>query len=259
MARQRVLITGATSGFGAGVALELARSRFDVTAAGQTWQQVTSLRERAADEKTELDVIKLDLLDPVDLAHAADRDVDILILNAGVQEAGALVDIPLDRVRRSFEVNVLGHLDLAQRLIPAMMKRKRGRVIWMSSQAGLMGVPFLGTYSTTKHAIEGIASTMKAELNPFGIQVATLNPGLYRTGFNETGAESYSQWASQREARIPMPDAAPLLALQHDPQPMIDAIVELVKARKPRYRTMLPEDAVLEAKASQAMGWTQKA
>jgi len=56
-----------------------------------------------------------------------------------------------------------------------------------------------------------------------------------------------------------MPDAAPLLALQHDPQPMIDAIVELVKARKPRYRTMLPEDAVLEAKASQAMGWTQKA
>jgi len=145
MARQRVLITGATSGFGAGVALELARSRFDVTAAGQTWQQVTSLRERAADEKTKLDVIKLDLLDPMDLAHAADMDVDILMLNAGVQEAGALVDIPLDRVRRSFEVNVLGHLDLAQRLIPAMMKRKRGRVIWMSSQAGLMGVPFLGT------------------------------------------------------------------------------------------------------------------
>jgi len=74
MARQRVLITGATSGFGGGVALELARSRFDVTAAGETWQQVTSLRERAAAEKTELDVIKLDLLDPMDLAPAADRD-----------------------------------------------------------------------------------------------------------------------------------------------------------------------------------------
>jgi hypothetical protein len=89
--------------------------------------------------------------------------------------------------------------------------------------------------------------------------VATINPGLYGTGFNETGAESYSQWASQREVRIPMPDAAPLMALQHDPQPMIDAIVDVVRARRPRYRTMLPEDAVLEAKASQALGWTQKA
>lgn len=259
MARQRVVITGATSGFGAGVALELARARFDVTAAGETWQQVTSLRERAAERNTTLEVIKLDLLDPIDLAHAADRDVDILILNAGVQEAGALVDIPVDRVRRSFEINVLAHLDLAQRVIPAMIGRKRGKIVWMSSQAGLMGVPFLGAYSATKHAIEAIASTMKAELNPFGIQVAVVNPGLYRTGFNETGAESYGQWASHRDVHIPMPDAAPLMALQHDPQPMIDAIVEMVRARKPQYRTMLPDDAVLEAKTSQARGWTQKA
>lgn len=259
MARRRVLITGATSGFGAGAALGLARAKFDVTAAGETWQQVTSLRERAEAEKTDLDVIKLDLLDHIDIEHAADREVDILILNAGVQEAGALVDIPFERVRRSFEINVFAHLDLAQRVIPGMMKRKHGRVVWMSSQAGLMGVPFLGTYSATKHAIEGIASTMKAELNVFGIEVATVNPGLYRTGFNETGAESYSQWSSQREVRIPMPDAAPLMALQHDPQPMIDAIVEMVRAKKPAYRTMLPEDAVLEAKAAQALGWTQKA
>jgi hypothetical protein len=49
------------------------------------------------------------------------------------------------------------------------------------------------------------------------------------------------------------------MALQHDPQPMIDAIVDVVRARRPRYRTMLPDDAVLEAKASQALGWTQKA
>ncbi|MEP6843449.1 MAG: SDR family oxidoreductase [Pseudolysinimonas sp.] len=259
MARMRALITGATSGFGAGVALELARSRLDVTAAGQTWQQVTMLRQRAVDEKTKLEVIKLDLLDPLDLIHAADRDVDVLILNAGVQETGSLVDIPLDRVRRSFEINVLAHLDLAQRLIPGMMKRKSGKIVWMSSQAGLMGVPFLGAYSATKHAIEAIASTMKAELNPFGIAVATVNPGLYRTGFNDTGAETYGQWSAEQDVHIPMPDAAPLMALQHDPQPMIEAIVAMVRDRKSQYRTMLPEDAVLEAKASQALGWTQKA
>jgi len=259
MARTRVLITGSTSGFGEGVAIGLAKARFDVTGAGETWQQLWSLGERAEHEKAKLELIKLDLLDPIDLGHAADRDVDVLILNAAVQEAGALVDIPLERVRRSFEINVLAQLELVQRLVPGMMKRKSGLIVWMSSQAGLMGVPFLGTYAATKHAIEAIASTMKAELNPFGIGVATVNPGLYRTGFNESGVANYAQWSGQRDVRIPMPDAAPLMALQHDPQPMIDAIVAMVRSRKPEYRTMLPEDAVLEAKASQHLGWTQKA
>jgi short-subunit dehydrogenase len=257
--KHKILLTGATSGFGAGTALGLAKAGHHVTAAGQTWQQVTALRERAAQEKIKLTVIKLDLLDEIDLAHAAELEVDTLVLNAGVQEAGALVDVPLERVRRSFEVNVFGHLALAQRLIPAMMKRKSGKIVWVSSQAGLMGVPFLGTYSATKHAIEGIASTMKAELNPFGIGVATVNPGLFRTGFNETGAESYGQWAGQQEVHIPMPDAAPLMKLQHDPQPMIDAMVEMITDRRSAYRTMLPEDAVVEAKLAQQLGWTQKA
>lgn len=256
--RRRILITGATSGFGAGAAIALAQAGHRVTAAGETWAQVTALRERAAEEKARLDVIKLDLLDPIDVAKAGALEVDVLVLNAGIQEAGSLVDIPLERVRRSFEVNVIGHLDLAQRIIPGMLKRKSGKVVWMSSQAGLMGIPFLGAYAASKHAIEAIASTMKAELNPFGIAVATINPGLYATGFNDTGAESYGQWSGQREVRIPMPDAAPLLKLQHDPQPMIDAIVAMIPDRKGAYRTMLPEDAVLEAKASQALGWSQK-
>jgi len=73
VARQRVLITGATSGFGAGVALQLARARFDVTAAGETWQQVTSLREIAAEQKAKLDVIKLDLLEQSDIADQCAR------------------------------------------------------------------------------------------------------------------------------------------------------------------------------------------
>ncbi len=86
-----------------------------------------------------------------------------------------------------------------------------------------------------------------------------MNPGLYRTGFNETGAESYGQWAGQREVHIPMPDAAPLMKLQHDPQPMIDAMVDMIPDRRSAYRTMLPDDAIVEAKLSEQIGWTQKA
>jgi short-subunit dehydrogenase len=257
--KQRILITGATSGFGAGTAIGLAKAGHRVTAAGETWAQVSSLRQRLTEEKVRLDVIKLDLLDEIDIAHAAELDVDILVLNAGVQEAGSLVDIPLERVRRSFDVNVFGHLALAQKIVPAMIKRKSGKVVWMSSQAGLMGIPFLGTYAATKHAIEAIASSMKAELNPFGIGVATINPGLFRTGFNDTGAESYRQWSTRQDVHIPMPNAAPLLATQHDPQQMIDAMVKMIPDKRSVYRTILPADAAAEVKVSQHLGWTQKA
>lgn len=256
---QRILLTGATSGFGAGVALGLARKKHHVIAAGETWQQVRDLRERAAAEKVKLEVIKLDLLSEIDLAHAASFEVDTLVLNAGLQESGSMVDIPLELVRRSFEINVFAHLDLAQRIVPGMIERNSGKVVWLSSIAGLVAPPFLGTYAATKHAIEAIAASMKTELNPLGIAVATINPGIYGTGFNDTGAESHVQWASQRDVHVPMPPVGPLLKAQHDPQPMIDAMIAEIPDRKGAYRTMLPADAVVAAKAAQKLAWEQKA
>ncbi len=90
MKRQRIMITGATSGFGAGAALGLAEAGHDVIACGETWQQVSSLRERGDEQKVKrLEVIRLDLLNPTDLEHAATYDVDVLVLNAGVQETGS--------------------------------------------------------------------------------------------------------------------------------------------------------------------------
>jgi short-subunit dehydrogenase len=256
--KQKILISGATSGLGAGVALGLSRHHH-VTAAGETWQQVTSLRERADEEGAKLDVIKLDLLNEVDIAHAAELEVDTLVLNAAVQEAGSIVDVPMELIRRAFEINVFAHLDLARRIVPQMIKRKGGRIVWVSSQAGLYAPPFLGAYAATKHAIEAIASNMRAELSLFGIGVATINPGFFRTGFNETGAESYQQWSKRVDVMVPMPPAGPVLALQHDPQPMIDAMIDAIPDKKSLYRTMLPEDAVVETKLAQELAWTNKA
>jgi short-subunit dehydrogenase len=258
MARKRILITGASSGFGRGTAFGLAK-KHEVIAACETWQQVWSLRQDADDAGSKLQVIKLDLLSEIDLAHAATYEVDILVLNAGVQENGSLVDIPLELVRRSFEVNVFAHLDLAQRLVPGMIERKSGKVVWVSSLEGLWAVPFMGAYAATKHAIEALAASMKAELNPLGIGVMTVNPGLYRTGYNETGAETPGQWQT-KDTLVPMPKALKaVLAIEHDPQPMIDAMVDAIPDRKSVYRLMLPEDAVVEAKAAQELAWTQRA
>lgn len=254
---QKILITGASSGFGRGTALELARQGHEVIAAAETWPQVRSVRADAAAAGVDLRVIKLNLLDDIDIEHAGGFEVDVLVLNAGVMEGGAMVDIPLQRVRESFDINVFGHLALAQKVAARMVERGSGKIVWTSSMGGILVVPFLGAYCATKHAIEAIAGAMKAELEQFGVTVATINPGVFGTGFNDTGAESYVQWYNPATALVPMPDFGPSLADQYDPQEMIDAMVEVIPASDHLYRTMRPLATIEEAKAWQSTEWTQ--
>ncbi|MFM0703557.1 SDR family oxidoreductase [Paraburkholderia sediminicola] len=198
---KKILITGASSGFGRGAAMELARRAHEVVATAETWPQVRSLRADAASAGVKLEVIKLNLLDEIDIAHAAGYDPDVLVLNAGAMESGSIIDIPMERVRESFEINVFGHMKLAQGIVPKMVARKSGKVVWTSSMGGILVIPFVGVYCATKHAIEGIAGAMKAELAPYGVKVATVNPGVFGTGFNDTGAESHVQWYDARPRR----------------------------------------------------------
>ncbi|KXP03592.1 SDR family oxidoreductase [Tsukamurella pseudospumae] len=256
---KKILITGASSGFGAGAALELARQGHEVVAAAETWPQVRSLRAAATDAGVRLEVIKLNLTDEIDIKHASSFDPDVLVLNAGVMEGGSMVDVPLARVRESFEINVFGHLALVQAIVPKMVARKSGKVVWTSSMGGILVVPFVGAYCATKHAIEAIAGSMKAELAPYGVQVATVNPGVFGTGFNDTGAESYVQWYDADSAVVPMPDMGDSLADQADPQEMIDAMVEIIPADEHLYRTMRPVATIDAAKQWQETEWTQNA
>jgi NAD(P)-dependent dehydrogenase (short-subunit alcohol dehydrogenase family) len=260
MARtQKILITGASSGFGLETAIGLAERGHDVTAAAETWPQVRSFRETAERRKVTLEVIKLDLLDPIDLAHAALVETDILVLNAGIQESGAMVDLPIERLRRSFDINLFGHLDLVQRMMPALLKRRHPKIFWMSSIAGITAVPFLGAYSATKHAIEAVAGAMHLELAPLGVTVATFAPGVFRTGFNDTGVESMRQWHDAGTAIVPVPPLGAALKVQSDPREMIDAMIETIPARKHRYRTMRPESAEKLAKTAQQADWVMPA
>ena len=256
---KKILITGASSGFGQGTAIELARRGHHVVATAETWPQVRGLRSDAKAAGVELEVIKLNLLNAIDIDHAATYDPDVIVLNAGVMESGSIIDIPMERVRESFEINVFGHMRLAQAIVPKMVSRKAGKVVWMSSMGGLLVIPFVGVYCATKHAIEAIASAMRAELAPHGVKVATVNPGLFGTGFNDTGAESHVQWYDATRAVVPMPDFSGALTDQFDPQEMIDAMVEIIPADEHLYRTMRPRDTINVAKEWQAMEWTQNA
>src|SRR5277367_5214121 len=110
---KKILITGAGSGLGEGAAIELARNGHAVIAAAHTWPQVTALRAKAeAMGLASLRVEKLDLLDSYDVRQVGQWSFDVLVNNAGMGEGGPIAEIPVDIVRRNFEVNVFAPLVL---------------------------------------------------------------------------------------------------------------------------------------------------
>lgn len=253
---KRVLITGAASGFGRGVALGLARKGHDVIAGCQIWPQVWELRQAAKSEELSLRVVKLDLLNEIDRANALTLEIDTLFNNAGIMESGSMVEIPMSVFRSVFETNVFAALELAQGFARQMVRRGSGRIVWTSSVAGLVKVPFDGAYAASKHAVEGICSAMHEELKPYGVEVVTVNPGAYRTGFNDTGMESMDQWWGQGERVV---EHWPVRELdkQHDPAEMIDAIIAVIEGEHPPYRTVRPAGAEAMVRREQEDAWTR--
>jgi NAD(P)-dependent dehydrogenase (short-subunit alcohol dehydrogenase family) len=248
MAR-KILITGAGSGLGEGAAIELARNGHEVIAAAQSWPQVTALRAKTKEFAVpSVRVEKLDLLDPYDVKHACAWDFDVLVNNAGIGEGGPIAEIPLDLVRQNFEVNVFAPLFLTQHVVKKWVDAGiRGKVVFISSMGGLFSPPGFASYAATKHAIEAIAEAMQGELKPFGIQVQTINPGAFLTGFNEAMAENAFRWLdddvnfTKREAMREI--VANLIGNPQgrlDPQEMIAKMAEVVPQSEGRFRNVFP-------------------
>lgn len=117
------------------------------------WPQVWELRHAAKAAGIEMQVIKLDVLNEIDRANALNIEIDVLFNNAGIMESGPIVEIPMSVFRSVFETNVFAALELAQGFARAMVSRKSGRIVWTSSVAGLVKVPFDGAYAASKHAV----------------------------------------------------------------------------------------------------------
>jgi len=246
---RKILITGAGSGLGEGAAIGIAQNGHEVIAATQTWPQVTALRAKAGTlQLRTLRVEKLDLLDPYDVKQACQWEFDILVNNAGIGEGGPIAEIPLDLVRKNFETNVFAPMALTQRVVKKWIEAKtKGKIVFTSSMGGLFSPPGFAAYAATKHAIEAIAEAMQAELKPFGIQVQTINPGAYLTGFNEAMAENAFRWLddgvnfTKRNAMreivanlIGNPDG------KLDPKEMVARMVEVIPQSDGTFRNVFP-------------------
>ncbi|AYB34836.1 SDR family oxidoreductase [Chryseolinea soli] len=265
--KKTILITGAGSGLGEGTAIGLAKAGYNVIAGVHISPQVTSLRLKAEELglQDKLRVEKLDVLDPFDVNYALTWDIDILLLNSGIGEGGPAFEIPIDLVRRNFESNVFAPLNLAQKFIGKFItNKKKAKVIFTSSMGGFLSPWGLGIYCSTKHAIEAIANSLQQELTPYDIQVQTINPGSYLTGFNETVADSAFRWlddAKNFTKQSAMKAQFDLLLANDtsrlDPNEMIDAMVNIVPQETGKYRNVVPKFVEDFIRDLQVKAWDQ--
>ena len=267
MSKKRILITGAGSGFGEGASFGLAQNGHEVIAGVQIWPQVTSLRQKVKSlGLSNLRVEKLDLLHPYDVANALKWDIDILFSNAGLGENGPVCEIPVDLVRRTFETNVFAPLELAQKFIRKWVDEKRpGKVVFTSSVAGLItGARGQASYFASKHALQCIAESLQEEVQPFNIQVQTINPGAFLTGFNERMAESTFQWQDDTRnfiKRADIPKFFDFLGEEHfqrDPKEVVDAMVSIVPADANLFRNVLSKADEDFVKTNQREAWERR-
>jgi NAD(P)-dependent dehydrogenase (short-subunit alcohol dehydrogenase family) len=188
----QALVTGAASGIGRALALELARkgarvALVDIDRAGLA-SALGEVRRLAPDVEASAHVT--DLADPeaVDaLAKAALAElghVDLLVNNAGVAVVSPLVQMTTSDWSLVTGVNVWGPIRLTQALLPSMLARKSGRIVMTASLAGLVGAPGMVAYSTTKFAIVGFTEALRHEVEGQGVGVTLVCPGYVRTGFH---------------------------------------------------------------------------
>jgi NAD(P)-dependent dehydrogenase (short-subunit alcohol dehydrogenase family) len=255
---KKVLITGAGTGFGHEVAMRLAAKGFEVIAAVEIYAQVQTLKRQAAARGVSLQVEKLDVTDAGDRHKALAWNVEILVNNAGVLEGGSVLDIPAINMRREFEVNVIGPLLLSQGIAKQMVKRAEGRIVWVSSREGLNTNPFTGIYSASKHAVEAIAETMSLELQEFRIEVATINPGPFLTGFNDRGFETWRSWEDDASERLFDYSKLAFPRAQFDPEPVYATMTAVAAGEIDSYRNLEPKSMIDETKRLIEAPWTKK-
>ena len=257
-----ILITGAASGFGKIAAFDLARKGHTVIATTQVYPQMSDLISAAKENNVDLIVDKLDVTDPSDRTYIAGKyDIDILISNAGIMLGGPIAEQPVDLIRSMFETNVFGALELAQGFVKKFVAKKAGKIVFTSSMGGLWTVPYVAAYCASKHALEAIAEGLKTELAPFNIKIATCNPGVFGTGFNDRGADSIFRWYDPATNFTPanvFDGVKEALANQLDPQSMADCIVDVTLNDNCNFRNVHPKETEDFVKQLQAEAWTAR-
>jgi NAD(P)-dependent dehydrogenase (short-subunit alcohol dehydrogenase family) len=238
-----VLVTGASSGAGQATARLLAERGYRVFGTSRN----PGAGATSAAEMLPLDVRSDDSVAAclVAVSGAAGR-LDVLVNNAGYEQAGALEELSLDEARAQFETNFFGVVRMVKAVLPLMRRQQGGRIINVSSLSGLSPIPFMGIYSASKFALDGYTEALRHEVKPFGIHVSQIEPGFLRTPMMNhrlAAAQPMAEYAVWRQRAY---DA--IRAYEEKgpgPELVAETVLRIATSRRPRLRYIVGGQAKL--------------
>ena len=189
------VITGAGRGMGLSIAKAALAAGHKVVATGRNTDKVA----QAVGDSPDLLVVKLDVTSPADAEAAVkaviDRfgRIDVLVNNAASFYAGYFEELTPEQMERQLATSLLGPMNVTRAVLPVMRKQRSGRIVSISSSAGLMGFEFCTAYAASKFGLEGWMESLQAEVEPFGIQTLTVNPGFFRTELLTDESTNYAE------------------------------------------------------------------
>ena len=240
------LITGCSSGFGKLLAEQLLEQGERVVATAREVESISALTTKAKSSNQllllALDVNKTDQIQ-ITVQRAIEKfgSIDVLVNNAGYGYVGALEETSSEEIRKVFDTNVFGLIEMTRAVLPQMRKQKSGRIINLSSVAGMVALPGASIYAATKFAVEAISEALAGEVAAFGIKITMLEPGGFRTDFANRSLhvapyrDEYAE--SLKQTRIYYETIGG--NQPGDPQKVVEAMMQLANHPNPPLRLVL--------------------
>jgi len=244
------LITGSSTGLGRALAQAVLERGWRLVATARQPEQLKELSDRYPDRVT---TIALDVTKPQSIRqaveaalHTYDR-IDVLVNNAGYGTMGAIEEVSDDDIKRQFDTNLFGALNVTRAVLPTMRKRRSGHILNLSSFGGVAAVAGYGIYCASKFALEGMSEALAQEVKPLGIKVTIIEPGAFRTDFrgrslviSEHTIADYTETSGKAIQRTQANNGKQ----PGDPDKAAAAMIQVVESENPPLRLALGEDAV---------------
>lgn len=206
-----IWITGASSGIGEAVALEMATEGAKLVLSARRPEELERVKAACVNQGLEAShilVLPLDVTDErampaaVEKARAFGGTIDMLFNNAGISQRSSCLDTDMETYRRLFEVDVFGQIALTKAVLPVMMEQGSGHMVVTASVAGKVGAKKRTGYCAAKHAMMGFFDALRAEVSENGIDVSTITPGFIRTAISENALKGDGSKFGEMDSNI---------------------------------------------------------
>lgn len=244
------LITGSSTGLGRALAQAVLERGYHLVATARQPEQLKELSDRYPDRVTTiaLDVTNAQSIQQaVEAALNAYNRIDVLVNNAGYGTVGAIEEVNDDDIRRQFDTNLFGAINVTRAILPTLREQRSGHILNISSANGISAFAGVGIYSATKFALEAISEALAQEVKPLGIKVTIIEPGSSRTNFSSRALSTlshqindYAQTSGKIVQRLQERDGKQ----PNDPAKAAAAMIQVVESDNPPLRLALGKDSV---------------